>query len=123
VPSGDPARQTSEPRRDLSVPLPVEVTGRDGVRRTEYALNLSASGIALHLPRPLPAGETLVLSLALPDGSGRLEARARVAWSEVTPRTERPRFREVGLRFEGLREEDRRRLARFVAGGEGAPDR
>lgn len=101
----------------------MEVAGRDGVRRVEYALNLSASGIALHLARPLPAGETLALALQLPDGGGRLELRARVAWSEATPRTARPRFREVGLRFEGLADAERRRLARFAAARDGAPGR
>jgi hypothetical protein len=108
-------RQTSEPRRDLPVPLPVEVRGRDGVRRPEYAVNVSPSGIALHLPRPLPAGERLALAFALPDGGGPIEAHGRVAWSERILRTARPRFREVGIRFELLREEDRRRLASFVA--------
>jgi hypothetical protein len=93
------------------------VIGRDGVARVEYALNVSASGIGLHLPRPLPAGESLALGFALPDGGGRIEARGRVAWSETISRTARARFREVGIRFEVLGDEDRRRLARFVAGG------
>jgi len=123
VPSGDAARQTSEPRRDLPVPIPVEVAGRDGARRVEYALNVSASGIGLHLPQPLPAGEALALSFPLPDGGGRIEARGRVVWNEEVPRTARPRWREVGIHFEVLRDEDRRRLARFVAGGEGGEDR
>lgn len=105
------------------MPLPVEVAGRDGIRRVEYALNLSASGIALHLARPLPAGETLALGLRLPDGGGPLELHGRVAWSEAVARTGRPRFREVGLRFEGVGEAERRRLARFVAAGEGAAGR
>jgi hypothetical protein len=96
------------------VPLPVEVRGRDGVLRIEYAVNVSSSGIGLHLPRPLPAGETLALGFELPDGAGRIEARGRVAWVEATRRTARPRFREIGIRFEVLREEDRRRLARFA---------
>lgn len=99
------------------MPLAVDVVGRDGVSRVEYALNVSASGIGLHLPRPLPAGESLALGFMLPDGGGRIEARGRVAWSEAIPRTARPRFREIGIHFEVLREEDRRRLARFVAGG------
>lgn len=99
------------------MPLAVEVTGRDGVRRVEYAVNLSPSGIGLHVPRALPAGESLALAFTLPDGSGdRVEVRGRVAWTEAVARTERPRFREVGVRFEWLREADRDRLRRFVAG-------
>lgn len=124
----DPARQTSEPRRDLAVPLPVEVVGREGVPRTEYAVNVSASGLCLHAPRPLPAGASLRVAFTLPDGGGRIEARARVAWSEAPPRSARARFRALGLRFEALCEADRRRLARFAAalaagpgpGGDGA---
>lgn len=119
MPSGDPARQTSEPRRDLPVPLPVEVVGRDGVRRVEYALNVSASGLALHVERPPPVGEPLLLAFAPPDGGGRLEVRGRIAWHEAVARTERPRFREVGVRFEGLGEEERRRLARWARAGAG----
>lgn len=115
APSGDPARQTSERRRDLPVPLPVEIRSRDGSVRVEYAVNVSSSGIGLHLPRPLPAGETLALAFELPDGGGRIEARGRVAWVEATRRTARARWRETGVRFEVLREEDRRRLARFAA--------
>lgn len=100
------------------MPIAVEVVGRDGIRRVEYALNLSSSGIGLHLPRPLPAGETLTLAFTLPDGAeARIEVRGRVAWNEAVARTARPRFREVGVLFEALREEDRRRLARFVAAG------
>jgi hypothetical protein len=97
------------------------VRGRDGVARREYALNVSASGIALHLQRALPAGEALALAFTLPDGGGPIEARGRVAWSETLPRSARARFREVGVRFELLAEPDRRRLARFVAGGGALP--
>jgi len=95
--------------------------GRDGVRRVEYAVNVSSSGIGLHLQRPLPSGETLALGFTLPDGGGRIEARGRVAWSEATLRTARARFREIGVRFEVLLDEDRRRLARFAAGGPAGP--
>jgi len=89
----------------------------------EYAVNVSSSGIGLHLPRPLPAGETLALGFTLPDGGGRIEARGRVAWSEATLRTARARFREIGIRFEVLGDEDRRRLARFAAGAAPGPAR
>lgn len=99
------------------MPLPVEVVGRDGVPRVEYAINVSPSGIGLHVPRALPAGEPLALAFTLPDGAGaRVEVRGRVAWNESVARTERPRFLEVGVRFESLREADRSRLQRFVAG-------
>jgi Tfp pilus assembly protein PilZ len=98
------------------------VAGRDGARRVEYALNVSASGLALHVERLPPVGEALVLAFALPDGGGRLVVRGRIAWHEAVARTERPRFRELGVRFEALGDEERRRLARFAAEGAGAAE-
>lgn len=93
---------------------------RSGRRRREYALNLSPSGIGLHLPRPLAAGETLQLEFVLPDGSGRIEVRARVVWAEEAPRTARARFHEVGVRFEVLGDADREAILRFLGVAPGA---
>lgn len=103
------------------MPLPVEVASRSGARGVEYAFNLSASGMGLHLPQPLPLGEILHLAFRLPDGGGAIEARARVVWSEAAARTARPRFREVGVRFEVLAEGDRQRLLAFLRAGVAAP--
>jgi hypothetical protein len=103
------------------VPLPVTVVDRSGERRREYALNLSPSGIGLHLPRPLDAGETLQIGFALPGGSGSIEARARVVWAEGTPpTTARARFYEVGVRFEVLGDAERRAILRFLGVATGA---
>ncbi len=119
--SAEAARQTHEPRLDFAVPLPVTVVDRSGRRRREYALNLSPSGIGLHLPRPLDAGETLQIEFELPDGGGSIEARARVVWAEAPPRTARARFHEVGVRFEGLGDAAREAILRLlgVAAGPG----
>jgi uncharacterized protein (TIGR02266 family) len=107
-----------EPRRDLAVPLRVEVTRRDGARAVDYAVNLSPGGLGLHLPRPLPVGEVLALAFVLPDGGPRLEAWGRVAWCDEPSRGARVRFCESGVRFEVLRAADRERISRFVAAGE-----
>ncbi len=112
--SAETARQTHEPRLDFAVPLPVTVEDRSGGSRREYALNLSPSGLGLHLRRPLPAGERLRVGFALPDGNGCIDARARVVWCEVPPRTARARFYEVGVRFEVLVDAERRTLLRFL---------
>lgn len=103
------------------MPLPITVVDRSGERRREYALNLSPSGIGLHLPRPLAAGETLQLGFVLPDRSGNIEARARVVWAERTPPSAGARFYEVGVRFEVLGDAERRAILRFlgVAAGPG----
>lgn len=96
------------------MPLVVEITRRGGEQSREYAPNLSPGGICLHLSRPLPVGETLGLVFALPDGGPTIEARARVTWCAPVPGGARLRFCETGLRFEGLRERDRRRIGAFV---------
>ena len=115
APSLEAARQASEPRHDFAIPLPVAVVGRAGERRIEYALNLSPSGMALHLARSPQTGEVLQVEFALPDEAAPpIVARGRVVWSETPARAERARFREVGVRFEVLAEADRRRILRFL---------
>ena len=101
--------------------MPVTVEDRSGQRRQEYALNLSPSGIGLHLPAALATGETLRLDFTLPDGGGRIETRGRVIWAEIAPPAVRARFYEVGIRFEVLAEADRQAILRFlgVAAGPG----
>jgi hypothetical protein len=94
--------------------LPVTVEDRRGQRRQEYALNLSPSGIGLHLPTALAPGETLRLDFTLPDGGGRIEARGRVIWAETPPPAVRARFHEVGIRFEALAEADRQAILRYL---------
>ncbi len=87
---------------------------RGGTSRLEYALNLSPSGMGLHIPGSREAGEILQLGFALPDGGDPITARGRVIWAEAAPPAARARFREVGVRFEVLREEDRRVILRFL---------
>lgn len=115
---GDSVRQAIEPRRDLAVPLPVEIVRRGGVASTEYAVNLSPGGLCLHLPRPLEVGESVALSFVLPGGGPGIEARGRVIWSDPPAQGARVRFCETGIRFEGLAEGERRRLLDFVQAGE-----
>ena len=118
--SADSARQSFEPRRDLAVPLAVELRRRGGAPATEYALNLSPGGLCLHLPRPIAVGETVELHFDLP-GGGRVLARGRVIWSDPSSGASgRVRFSETGIRFEGLAEADRDAILRFVRAG--APD-
>jgi uncharacterized protein (TIGR02266 family) len=96
------------------LPLAVEVTRRSGERALDYAVNLSPGGLSLHLARPLLRGEVVALAFALPDGGPRIETRGRVAWSERPARGARVRFCETGVRFEGLGDAERLRVARFV---------
>jgi hypothetical protein len=127
-------RPVFEPRRDLAVPIPVELTRRNGSRRTEYAVNLSPGGLCLHLPRPIAVGEVVELAFAipasaagapadraLPDQAGeRIVARGRVIWAEGRADGTgggRVRFTETGVRFEGLAEPHRLRILDFVREG------
>jgi uncharacterized protein (TIGR02266 family) len=116
-PSGDRARQAFEPRRDLAVPIAVELRRRGGTLGIEYAVNLSPGGLCLHLPSPLAVGEAVELAFELPGGE-RIEARGRVIWSDASqPASGRERFSETGVRFEGLSDADRRRIVQFVGRG------
>jgi len=115
--SANSARQAFEPRRDLAVPLAVDLRRRGGALATEYALNLSPGGLCLHLPRPIAVGEVVELGFQLP-GGGRIETRGRVIWSDPgAGASGRVRFCETGIRFEGLAEADRSAILRFVRAG------
>jgi uncharacterized protein (TIGR02266 family) len=101
-------------RRDLAVPIPVEVRARAVPARVEYATNLSVGGLCLHAREPLPVGEGVAVAFALPGGGPPIEARGRVIWREEAPPTAAARWLETGIRFEVLADADRERLARFV---------
>jgi uncharacterized protein (TIGR02266 family) len=87
---------------------------RDGSSLDAWATNVSPGGICLHLRAPLPVGESVSLRFELPDGSGRVEARGRVSWSEDVDPAWSPRFFEVGVRLEVVGEADAARLRSFV---------
>jgi uncharacterized protein (TIGR02266 family) len=103
-----------EPRRDLAVPIAVEIARRGGEAAPEYATNLSPGGICLHARTRLEVGECVAVAFALPDGGRRIEARGRVTWHEDEDPAEQARFREAGVRFEVIDEPDRERILRFV---------
>lgn len=107
---------TQDPRRDLSVPLPVRVERADGTTRHEYAVNVSASGLCLHAKQPLSVGEELHVSLRLPRDAHEIRAVAKVVWTnhrgEALPL---PRCYETGLFLVEIAQGDVERLAWFVS--------
>jgi uncharacterized protein (TIGR02266 family) len=103
-----------EPRRDLAVPIAVELARRDGAAAREYATNLSPGGICLHARTRLEVGEGVAVAFELPDAGRRVEVRGRVTWREEEDPAARARFREAGIRFEVIDESDRERILRFV---------
>lgn len=96
------------------MPIAVALHRRDRAAAREYATNLSASGLCLHLRAPLPVGEPVRVVFALPHDSAAIEARGRVSWAETPDAEASPRFFEAGVRFEVVADADRERLARFV---------
>ena len=114
APEPSASRLLFEPRRDLLVPIAVEVFRRDGEAALEYATNLSPGGVCLHARLRLTVGENVTVAFALPGDEGRIRARGRVPWREDDDPRAEARFLETGVRFEVVDETDRERITRFV---------
>ena len=105
-----------DPRRDFSVPIPVELRVDGGEPTSEYAVNLSPRGLCLHLSEAITVGERVSLSFSLPPDEGRIEASGKVVWTshdgEVGVAN---RFYEAGIHLEGVSDEDRERLRHYAS--------
>jgi hypothetical protein len=103
------------PRRDLSVPLPVGVKRRDGSLRHEYLVNVSTSGLCLHMQTAVSIGEEIRVAFRLPSDEVQIEAACKVVWAshggEPPPFA---RFFEAGLHLAEITDEDRKRIDLFV---------
>jgi len=103
------------PRRDLSVPLPVSVRRDDDSFRHEYLVNVSETGLCLHMQTAVAVGEALSVAFRLPSDEAVIEAACKVVWTgcagDVQPF---PRFFETGLYLIEISNEDRKRIAVFV---------
>ncbi len=106
---------SQDPRRDLSVPLPALVRHADGTLRNEYVVNVSVSGLCLHMKTPVSVGEELWIAFRLPSGEDEIQASCKVVWTshegEAHPP---PRFFETGIFLIDLPETDRLRVEAFV---------
>jgi uncharacterized protein (TIGR02266 family) len=107
-----------ETRRDLAVPIAVEVVRRGAEPAREYATNLSPGGICLHARLRLRVGDDVSVAFVLPGEDRRIEARGRVSWREDDDPGAAACFLETGVRFEVLDEVDRERITRFVRDAE-----
>jgi hypothetical protein len=103
----------AEPRRNLSLPVRAELDFEDGTKRVEYAVNLSAGGVCLHVHEPLPEGE-MTVTLEVPSGP-RLSARARLVWFSTVDAGSAESFIESGLQFVDLPRETRELLSEWAA--------
>ena len=103
------------PRRDLSVPLPVGVQRADGSFRHEYLVNVSVSGLCLHMQESVSVGEELAVAFRLPSDAVVIQGVCKVVWTSHEGLSHRvTRFFETGLQIVELGESDRLRIERFV---------
>jgi hypothetical protein len=83
--------------------------------RHEYLVNLSMTGLCLHMQAPVSVGEELSIAFRLPSDEALVQAVCKVVWTshagEIHPF---PRFFETGLYLVELDASDRRRIELFV---------
>ena len=107
---------TQDPRRDLSIPLPIRVERADGSTRHEYAVNVSSSGLCLHAQAPLSVGEEVRVAFRLPSDAQEIHAVCKVVWTNGEgDRRARTKCYETGLYLVEVAQCDAERLAWFVS--------
>jgi len=112
-----------ERRRDLDVPVAVQLRGLDGTAvGTEYAINLSMSGVCLQSRTPFSQGSELAIEFELPVEGPPFSGRVQVMWCTQEERTHGLLYYEVGLRFCEIGEADTARLWTFVRGAAESED-
>jgi hypothetical protein len=106
--------QASEPRRDLPVPVRVEMQRPDGTTTVEYAVNVSPGGVCLHLSRGLSEGDEVRVEFTLPPSGPTVSADASVVWTS-SPEAEEGQLAEIGLRLSGIEDSIRQQLAEYAS--------
>jgi c-di-GMP-binding flagellar brake protein YcgR len=100
--------------------IPVEVTGivRDTRNDVDVPLNfrtttsdLSAGGLAIRLPKPIPENSLLEIKLVLPDDGEVIRIPCQVAYSDSP--VENQMMYRTGLRFLAISEAERARIVRY----------
>jgi Tfp pilus assembly protein PilZ len=104
----------SEPRRDLPVPVRVEMRRPDGFTSVEYAVNISPGGLCLHLSGGLSVGDKVHLEFTLPPSGPTVSADASVVWTGDT-RSGEGTLSEIGLKFEDLEASVREQLEKYAS--------
>ena len=107
----------SEPRRDLPIPVPVDLRRSDGSTTLEYAVNISPGGLCLHLKFPIPEGERIRVEFTLPPSGPTVRAEGRVVWTswEEGGGAEEAGFYETGVQLSGLDAEVARQLSAYAS--------
>jgi Tfp pilus assembly protein PilZ len=105
----------SEPRRDLPVPLRVNLRRPDGTTTVEYAVNISSGGVCLHVKDTLSAGDRVHVEFTLPPSGPTIRADARVEWTSWQgAEGEERRFCETGVQFTGIEESVEQQLFAYA---------
>lgn len=95
-------------RRFVRIPIRIEVEYRDeSFAFSGQISDLGEGGAFLDTPNPLPVGTDLKCKFYLPDDPKPIEGKARVVWQQLAV--------GMGVEFEGLSREDRKRIKFFVA--------
>ncbi len=103
-------------RRAPRIPVSLDIsydTGKDVLSGS--LLDLGEGGVFISTPRPLEEGSPLRLCFPVPEREDSLVIEGTVVWRQDAVSSPRP---GMGVRFEGMDEEDRRHLDRFLAGQE-----
>jgi uncharacterized protein (TIGR02266 family) len=118
IPLGAPRpRVAPAPSRRAAVRAPVQVAvdfeGDDNFY-TGVSSDISEGGLFVATQNIRPLGEVLEIALALPSGF-QIQATGRVRWiREVTPYVDRSAPSGMGIQFEGLSEEARTAIQKFL---------
>jgi hypothetical protein len=96
--------------------LPAVVRHPDGSLRNEYLVNVSVTGLCLHMRSLVSIGEVLWVTFRLPSQADEIHASCKVVWTshegELHPV---PRFFETGLFVLDVSELDQKRIDAFVS--------
>lgn len=107
---------TQDPRREFSVPIPIEVRRSDGSHEVEYAVNLSPRGLCLQLKRPIAVGERVELRFVLPPSGPSIITTGKIVWAGDEGKLDGAnRFWETGVHLVDLPESARDALTHYAS--------
>jgi len=88
------------------------ITTRITIESIGPTLNISAGGMCVLMADPMREGTTPLLRFTLPDDETPVSCKGRITWCRASKID--PDLYEVGVAFVDIRDEDRRRVMRFV---------
>jgi hypothetical protein len=109
-------KRSGQPRRDLPVPLRVDLRRPDGTTTAEYAVNISPGGLCLHLKNALSEGDRVQVEFTLPPSGPTVRADARVVWTSWEGgEGEEAGFCETGVQLAGIEESVEQQLTAYAS--------